>query len=61
MKIIDSDKRFQKKIIVNVDEEIFLLVRRIELNYGLSWEDARNSVGLAIKKLYSIKDKCETI
>jgi hypothetical protein len=54
---IISENSFQKKIVVNVDEELFLLIRRIELNYGLSWKEARNSVSIAIKKLYSIENK----
>ena len=54
---IISENSFQKKIVVNVDEELFLLIRRIELNYGLSWKEARNSVSIAIKKLYSLENK----
>jgi len=55
--MISSEKNFQKKIIVNLDQEIYLLIRRIELNYGLSFKEARNSVSIAVKKLYSIDTK----
>ncbi len=43
--------RFQKKIIADVNDEISILVRRIELNFGLSFDEARKSVFLAIKNL----------
>jgi len=52
MKAINTiDDRFQKKIIADVNDEIAVLVRRIELNFGLSFEEARKSVFLAIKNL----------
>ena len=45
------DNRFEKKIIADVNDEIAVLVRRIELNFGLSFDEARKSIFLAIKNL----------
>ncbi|MBS3078513.1 hypothetical protein J4218_00150 [Candidatus Pacearchaeota archaeon] len=47
-----TQDRFQKKILADVNEEISILVRRIELNFGLSFDEARKSVFLAIKNLH---------
>ena len=57
MKTIEPSKKFQKKIIVDVDEEISALIRKIELNYGISPEEAINSVSISIKNLSSIKNE----
>jgi hypothetical protein len=55
MKTIETSKKFQKKIIVDVDDELSALVRRIELNYGISLEEAINSVSISVKNLSSVK------
>ncbi len=57
MKTINSSQKFQKKTLVNVDEELFFLIKKIELNYGLSWDEARNSVNISIKNLNVMDDK----
>lgn len=51
IKIINSDEKFQKKRIVDVNAELSVLIRRIELNYGISFEEARNSVNIALQNL----------
>ena len=51
MKPLDPSKKFQKKLIVDVDEEISALIRKIELNYGISADEAINSVSVSIKNL----------
>lgn len=53
MKIIESCDKFQKKRIVDVTDEISMLIRRIELNYGLSLEEALISINLTIKNMNS--------
>jgi len=47
----NTQNQFQKNIIADVNSEISVLVRRIELNFGLSFDEARKSVFLAIKNL----------
>jgi hypothetical protein len=61
MKLPDSGKKFQKKIIVDVGEEISALIRKIELNYGISSDEAINSVNISIKNLNSVKIPMEII
>jgi hypothetical protein len=57
VKTINSSQKFQKKTLVNVDEELFFLIKKIELNYGLSWDEARNSVNISIKNLSVIDNQ----
>lgn len=57
MKTTNTNQKFQKKTLVNVDEELFLLIKKIELNYGLSWDEARNSVNLSMKNLNVMIDE----
>ncbi|MFA5855780.1 MAG: hypothetical protein WC867_00340 [Candidatus Pacearchaeota archaeon] len=54
-KTYNSGYNMQKKIIAEVDDEISTLIRRVELNYGLTYEEARNSINLAIKNLEAKK------
>lgn len=56
MKPSEPVKKFQKKIIVDVNEEISALIRKIELNYGISPDEAINSVNISIKNLSSTKN-----
>ncbi len=44
----------KEKILCCVDDEIYLLMKRVQFKYGLTWAAARNSVNSAIKHLYSI-------
>jgi len=56
MKPLEPSKKFQKKIVVDVEEEISALIRKIELNYGISSEEAINSVNVSIKNLGTTKN-----
>jgi len=61
MKPLEPSKKFQKRIIVDVNEEISALIRKIELNYGISPEEAINSVNISIKNLSSPKTSLEIV
>ena len=41
------------KIKADVDDELYLLMKRIELKYSLSWEEARNKTNQAVRELLS--------
>lgn len=47
----------KEKILCCVDDEIYLLKKRVQFKYDLTWAAARNSVNSAIKHLYSIGKK----
>ncbi|MEK6859535.1 MAG: hypothetical protein AABX54_01845 [Nanoarchaeota archaeon] len=54
-------QKFEKQRIVNVNEEISALVRKIELNYGISLDEALDSINLAIKNMSPIKSSIKNI
>jgi hypothetical protein len=39
------------KIKADVDDELYLLKKRIELKYSLSWEEARDASNKAVREL----------
>jgi hypothetical protein len=45
-------KVIRQNILADVDDEIWLLKKRIELKYTLTWADARDLVNDSIKELY---------
>ncbi|MFA5141706.1 MAG: hypothetical protein WC471_01910 [Candidatus Woesearchaeota archaeon] len=42
-----------QKILSDVDEEMHLLIKRIELKHNLSWAKARDAVSKSIKILFA--------
>ena len=42
-----------ERIKADVDDEIYLLMKRIELKHNLTWVKARNAVNKSIKELYN--------
>ena len=52
-----AKKKLSKKeqIICCVDDEIYLLIKRIEFKYNLSWGKAKKVVNEAIRGMYGIK------
>jgi len=42
----------KQKILADVDDEIYLMKKRIQLKHSLTWEKARDAVNESIKKLY---------
>ena len=44
----------KQKILADVDDEIYLMMKRIQLKYDLNWKKARDAVNRSIKQLYDI-------
>ena len=59
MKIISQQKEFQKRLIADVNEELSILIRRVQLNFGLTYEEAFRSVTISLKNIYPKKDMFE--
>ena len=52
----NTNKRMNlNKIKADVDDELYLLKKRIQFKYKLSWAKARNAVNKSIKELYETK------
>jgi hypothetical protein len=53
-------KKITKKeqIVADVDDEIYLMMKRMQLKHNLTWAKARDAVNYSIERLYSYK-KCE--
>ena len=45
------------KILADIDDEMWLLKKRIELKYELNWAQARDATNESIRKLYCFE--CE--
>ena len=44
----------EEQIKADVDDEIYLLMKRIQLKYKLTWAKARDAVNKSIKELYQM-------
>ena len=44
----------QERIKADIDDEIYLLMKRIQLKHDLTWAKARSAVNKTIKELYGI-------
>lgn len=47
----------KERILADVDDEIYLMKKRIERRYDLTWAKARDAVNGSIRKLYEFKWK----
>lgn len=44
----------EQKITADVDDELYLLKKRVQLKHGLTWARARDGVNKAVRLLYSM-------
>ena len=44
-----------EQIKADVDDEIYLLMKRIQFTHNLTWAKARDNVNKAIKEMYGMK------
>ena len=44
------------RVLADVDDEMWLLKKRIELKYNITWAKARDAVNESIKMLYGLKE-----
>ena len=47
-----------ERIKADVDDEIYLLMKRIQLKHDLAWTKSRNIVNKSIRELYECKKNC---